>query len=71
MTFSMQLPRKTGWYYVVWEPGDTPVRIWVNYFPKGTLFDGIEYWTWGRDQEDDPEYLEWGEGLFSEMITER
>ena len=44
------IPKKSGYYYVIWEEGDIPVKvyIWVNDF-------GL---CWGHDENDDPESVE-------------
>jgi hypothetical protein len=62
MEFTTNRPKVNGFYYIIWEEGDTPVLVWINYFPKGTLFkdeeDDRDYWTWGWSENDDPESLE-------------
>lgn len=55
MEFSTNRPKESGYYYVIWEEGDSPVLIYVWHYPKG---DDSEYWTWGFNENDDPESIE-------------
>lgn len=59
LKFSTERPKKSGWYYVIWEPGNTPKEVWINYSPAGTV-PGIDtdFWTWGWNESDNPEDIE-------------
>lgn len=60
MKLSTKRPTENGWYYVAWELADTPrpTLVYIRHFPKGTLFEHKDYWTWGKDEYDDPEDIE-------------
>lgn len=55
LIFSTNRPRKSGYYFVKWQPHEKPVKVWINYI---TSLDLGEAWTWGWSPEDDPEDLE-------------
>jgi hypothetical protein len=49
-TFSKHLPKENGWYWVIWEHGDYPVKVLVEIFS-----DNPDIITWRWDETDDPE----------------
>jgi hypothetical protein len=60
--WSSEIPKKTGWYWVKWEPNDNPVKIYITFSPKSNYPDDDDigeegFSTWGWDEHDDPESL--------------
>lgn len=51
-SFTTLRPQASGWYEVIWEPGDTPVKVYLHV----SLED--DYICWGWDESDDPEAIE-------------
>ena len=48
--FTTEKPTESGWYDVIWQPGEEPVCVWVFVSEWGLL--------WGWDEHDDPEAIE-------------
>lgn len=53
LIFTTLRPKVNGYYYVIWEEGDKPELIWIDYF----TIEGEEFWTWRWNPNDDPEDL--------------
>lgn len=49
-SFSTDRPTTSGWYEVIWEPGDAPQKVYLS-----VTEDGI---CWGHNETDDPEAIE-------------
>lgn len=48
--YTLEKPTEDGWYFVIFEPGDYPKRIYLHVTEYGI--------SWGWDEEDDPEMIE-------------
>ena len=55
--YTTERPRESGYYLVIWEEFDESEKVYITYWPAGTLFKD-DYWTWGHFEDDDPESLE-------------
>ncbi|MBK1897046.1 hypothetical protein [Chryseobacterium paridis] len=53
LNFTNIRPKINGYYYIIWEPGDEPEFVWIDYF----TLDGQEFWTWRWNLNEDPEDL--------------
>jgi hypothetical protein len=49
--FTAERPVESGWYDVVFAPGERPSRVYLHAFP--------EIISWGWDEADDAEALDW------------
>lgn len=54
LIFTYDRPKKSGYYYIIWENGEEPILVWINYI----IIDNEEFWTWGFSENDDPEDIE-------------
>ncbi len=49
-----ELPSNSGYYFVIWEPGDVEVLVYLKSIPGEDSTD-INSWLWGKSEQDDPE----------------
>lgn len=54
-TLREQQPSKDGYYYVIWEDGDKPKKVYLRDCRDICSDDREPLWVWGIDEEDDPE----------------
>jgi hypothetical protein len=55
--FTTEWPEESGWYEVIFNPGDKPMRVYLHVSTAISEITRRPIISWGWDESDDPESI--------------